>query len=73
MTSTRPAWPASTTTPTSWPGARILAPVLACDIVDTFLTSEFQGGRHQERLDEISAIEVEESRAWAAAQGPGQP
>jgi ribose 5-phosphate isomerase B len=54
-------------------GARILAPVLACDIVDTFLTSEFQGGRHQERLDEISAIEVEESRAWAAAQEPGQP
>jgi ribose 5-phosphate isomerase B len=54
-------------------GARILAPVLACDIVDTFLTSEFQGGRHQERLDEIAAIEVEESRAWAAAHGPGQP
>ncbi len=53
-------------------GARILASVLACDIVDMFLSSEFQGGRHQERIDEISAIEVEESRAWAAAQEPGQ-
>jgi len=54
-------------------GARILAPVLACDIVDMFLSSRFEGGRHQERIDEISAIEVEESRAWAAAQGRGQP
>ena len=53
-------------------GARILAPVLACDIVDMFLSSEFEGGRHQERIDEVSAIEVEESQAWAAAQGRGQ-
>ena len=33
-----------------------------------FLVDEFQGGRHQARLDEIHAIEVEESRAWAEAQ-----
>ena len=50
-------------------GARILAPTLANDIVDTFLTSAFEGGRHQARLDEVAAIEVEESRAWAARQG----
>ncbi len=54
-------------------GARILATVLACDIVDMFLSSEFQGGRHQHRIDEISAIEVDESKAWAAAQGPANP
>jgi ribose 5-phosphate isomerase B len=54
-------------------GARILAAELACDIVDVFLSSTFQGGRHQVRVDELAAIEVEESKAWAAAQGAGQP
>ena len=52
-------------------GGRILAVALACDIVDVFLSSTFQGGRHQVRVDELAAIEVEESRAWAAE--PGQP
>lgn len=47
-------------------GARILAVTLALDIVDTFLGAEFQGGRHQARLDEVAAIEAEESKAWAA-------
>ena len=41
-------------------GARILAPELAFDIVDTFLTTSFEGGRHQARLDELLAIEAEE-------------
>lgn len=50
-------------------GARILATTLACDIVDTFVSAQFQGGRHQARIDEIAAIEVEESRAWAQKQG----
>ncbi len=47
-------------------GARILAPVLACDIVDVFLATGFEGGRHQARLDGIHAIEVEECRQAAA-------
>ena len=47
-------------------GARILASTLALDIVDTFLTSQFQGGRHQVRIDELGEIEVAESQAWAA-------
>jgi ribose 5-phosphate isomerase B len=41
-------------------GARILAVTLALDIVDVFLTTEFQGGRHQARIDEVEAIESEE-------------
>jgi ribose 5-phosphate isomerase B len=53
-------------------GARILAPELAFDIVDVFLATDFQGGRHQARLDELGAIETEESRAWAVAQEAGR-
>ena len=30
---------------------------LAMDIVDTWLTTEFEGGRHQRRVDKISALE----------------
>jgi ribose 5-phosphate isomerase B len=41
-------------------GARILAPELALDIVDVFLATEFEGGRHVARLEEISAIEAQE-------------
>jgi ribose 5-phosphate isomerase B len=54
-------------------GGRLLAPELACDIVDIFLSTGFEGGRHQVRLDELAAIEVDESRAWAAAQKEDQP
>ena len=38
-------------------GARIIGPVMAESIVDTFLTTDFLGGRHQTRLDMIAAIE----------------
>jgi ribose 5-phosphate isomerase B len=53
-------------------GARVLAPELALVIVDVFLSTGFDGGRHQARIDELAEIEVEESRAWIAAQGPRQ-
>ncbi|MBN2039860.1 MAG: ribose 5-phosphate isomerase B [Spirochaetes bacterium] len=32
-------------------GARVLGEGLAFDIVDTWLSTEFEGGRHQKRLD----------------------
>lgn len=48
-------------------GARILAPELAFDIVDVFLSTKFEGGRHQARVDELSSIEADESMAWAEA------
>ena len=38
-------------------GARVLGGGLALRIVDTFLATGFDGGRHQRRIDLISAIE----------------
>ena len=38
-------------------GARVIGPSLACEIVDAFLGGEFAGGRHQNRVDKITAIE----------------
>jgi ribose 5-phosphate isomerase B len=44
-------------------GGRLLGDTLALDIVDEFLAGSFEGGRHQARLDQLRAIEVEESGA----------
>jgi ribose 5-phosphate isomerase B len=41
-------------------GARILAPELAIVILDVFLSTRFEGGRHVARIEEIAAIEAEE-------------
>src|SRR3954471_21305696 len=41
-------------------GARIVAPELAEEILQIFLDTDFEGGRHQARLDEITEIEREE-------------
>lgn len=38
-------------------GARIIGPVLAESIVDAFLTTDFEGGRHQARVDMITRLE----------------
>lgn len=38
-------------------GGRVTGPGLACKIVDTFLESEFEGGRHARRIEEITDIE----------------
>ena len=38
-------------------GARVVGPLLAQEIVRTFLTTAFEGGRHQERVNMISALE----------------
>lgn len=38
-------------------GARVIGEGLALDIVDAFLTAEFEGGRHGTRVDMIRAIE----------------
>lgn len=43
-------------------GQRTIGLGLALDIVDTFLNSEFQGGRHQKRIDKISEIEKKYSK-----------
>ena len=38
-------------------GGRIVAPGLADEIVSLWLSTDFEGGRHQRRLDQIAAIE----------------
>lgn len=38
-------------------GARVIGEGLALDIVDAFLTAEFEGGRHGTRIDMIRALE----------------
>ncbi len=38
-------------------GGRVVGPGLACEMVDVFLDTAFEGGRHQRRIDQIAAIE----------------
>ena len=40
-------------------GARVIGVELAKMIVDAWLDAEFEGGRHQNRIDQIMAIETE--------------
>jgi ribose 5-phosphate isomerase B len=44
-------------------GARIVATELALDILDVFVSTGFQGGRHVARIKELVDIEVEEAAA----------
>lgn len=34
-------------------GGRVTAPELACEMVDVFLKTDFEGGRHQKRLEQF--------------------
>ena len=43
-------------------GARVVGSEMAKMIVDSFLETEFEGGRHQNRIDIISEIEEKYSR-----------
>ena len=40
-------------------GGRVVGPGLACELVDIFLSTGFEGGRHALRVDKIIAIENE--------------
>jgi ribose 5-phosphate isomerase B len=42
-------------------GARVVGMGLAFDLVDNFIDAEFEGGKHQTRVDMITAIEEAES------------
>ena len=42
-------------------GARTIGPVMAEGIVDVFMNTEFQGGRHQLRVDKIMMLDRGES------------
>lgn len=41
-------------------GGRVIGEGLACEITDVFLSTDFEGGRHQRRVDQITAIENEQ-------------
>lgn len=38
-------------------GAKVIEPELAEELTDIWLRTEFKGGRHQQRLDQIAALE----------------
>ncbi len=40
-------------------GGRVVGAGLACELVDVFLDTEFEGGRHQRRIDLLMNIEKE--------------
>lgn len=40
-------------------GARVLGAGLAVELVDVFLETQFEGGRHHRRIDKIAEIEAE--------------
>ena len=39
-------------------GGRVVGPGLAIKMVESWLNAEFEGGRHQKRIDKIAAIEA---------------
>lgn len=39
-------------------GGRVVGAGLACELVDIFLNTEFEGGRHQRRIDKMMQIET---------------
>ena len=43
-------------------GARVVGVGLAEEILATFLATEFEGGRHARRVEQVMMIEAEESR-----------
>ncbi len=44
-------------------GGRVITPEMACCLVETWLDAQFEGARHQRRLDKISQIEDEVLKA----------
>jgi ribose 5-phosphate isomerase B len=40
-------------------GARVVGVGLAEEILDTFLTTEFEGGRHARRVAQLAQLEAE--------------
>jgi RpiB/LacA/LacB family sugar-phosphate isomerase len=49
-------------------GARLVPEATAVSIVDAWLDTEFEGGRHARRVDKIAALEIEEAQTRAQKQ-----
>jgi ribose 5-phosphate isomerase B len=43
-------------------GERVVGMGLAFDLVDNFIDTDFEGGKHQRRVDMITATEESESK-----------
>ncbi|MFP4098464.1 MAG: ribose 5-phosphate isomerase B [Alphaproteobacteria bacterium] len=43
-------------------GARLLGVEVVCDIIDTFMNTAFEGGRHIRRIEKMSSCAVDETR-----------
>lgn len=41
-------------------GGRVIGPGSACELLEVFLNTEFEGGRHARRVDKITALENKE-------------
>ncbi len=54
-------------------GARVVATELALDILDVFVATPFEGGRHVPRIEELTAIEDEEAAGGAVDAAPSTP
>ncbi len=50
-------------------GARIVAEAYAIAILDVFLNTPFEGGRHEARLAKLHQIEVDEARSFTGGAG----
>jgi RpiB/LacA/LacB family sugar-phosphate isomerase len=46
-------------------GSRLVPEATAFAIIDAWLDTDFEGGRHARRVDKIAALEIEEARARA--------
>lgn len=44
-------------------GGRVISEEKAISLVEVFLNTSFDGGRHEKRVNEISKIEIEQSKA----------
>ena len=48
-------------------GARVVADARALEIVDLFLATDFEGGRHQPRIEQLAGIETQECEKRSGA------
>ncbi len=53
-------------------GERVVGPGLALDILDAWLQADFEGGRHQRRIDKITALEGQLDHAGPGDQEPSR-
>lgn len=51
-------------------GARVIAPELAFELIDTWLATSFDGGRHQKRVDMMTNIQVDNKAPGSAKEIP---